>query len=89
MATLSKIGAQPARDRQRWASELFALLSSEVRDETLASDVDDWVALSTVQRKEWTNLTPYCELMHLGSGCHPAASAPEPVPVELPPQQQS
>ncbi|MBC7804802.1 MAG: RNA ligase [Akkermansiaceae bacterium] len=52
-AALSKTGAPPARNRGRWARELFALLYEEIRDEARASDTSAWAALSSVVRGEW------------------------------------
>jgi Rnl2 family RNA ligase len=52
-ATLSKVGPPPARNRGRWARELFTLLYEEIRDEARASDSDAWDALSAEERQVW------------------------------------
>ncbi len=56
-AALSKVGPPPpplARNRGRWARELFALLYEEIRDEARASDGGGaWADSSLTARGEW------------------------------------
>lgn len=52
-AALSKVGPSPARNRGRWAGELFTILYEEIRDEARASDPAAWAVLSPAARDEW------------------------------------